>query len=242
METRRLPLELLAHAGRLLLEYNESTGEIQRVLKATAKSLTDDVCDVAVSYGSLMVSLGADAPRRMPVHELRFNMAVQARVHSILDKVRRGDLDPAAALAQLERVEAEAPRHSRWTVILMLGAAAASLAILLGADGARRQRRTGDGAGFGGPAGAWPASFQFADATIRRRIYRRRAGRRGDTPGLDDDSRSGADCARADPRAWSTFHQRTFRFVRQLPADEYCASCSCRQHRDRRRHRNHCWR
>ena len=134
METRRLPLEVLAHAGRLLLEYNESTDEIQHALTTTANSLTDDVCDVAVSYGSITVSLGADGPLRTPVPELRFNMAVQARVHSILEELRRGDLNPAAALAQLKRAESDAPRHSRWTVILMLGGAAACLALLLGAD------------------------------------------------------------------------------------------------------------
>ena len=134
METRRLELELLAHAGRLLLEYNESSGEIRRTLTATAKSLTDEPCHVIVSYGSVAVSLGPEGPVVMSAPELRFNMAVQASVHSILDRVRHGDLEPSTALALLSRVEADAPRHSRWLVVMMLGMAAASLAGLLGAD------------------------------------------------------------------------------------------------------------
>ena len=37
MESRRLQLELLAQAGRLLLEYNASSGEIRRALTTTAR-------------------------------------------------------------------------------------------------------------------------------------------------------------------------------------------------------------
>ena len=134
MDSQRPQLELLAHAGRLLLENDESTGEIHRALTTTARSLTNEPCDVSVFYGGLAVSLGQEGPLLLPVRELRFNMAVQAAVHSMLDQIRHGMLDAEAALTQLERVAANAPRHSRWVVILMLGGAAASLALLLGAD------------------------------------------------------------------------------------------------------------
>jgi uncharacterized membrane protein YjjP (DUF1212 family) len=134
MDTRRLQAELLVHAGRLLLEYNESTGAIHRALVATARALTDEDCHIAVSYNGVAVSLAGDSPTWMPVQELRYNTAVQARVHTVLQQVRRGELEPATALAQLGRVEADTPRHSRWLAILVLGVAAASLAGLLGAD------------------------------------------------------------------------------------------------------------
>ena len=62
--------ELLVHAGRLLLEYNESTGAIHRTLAATAGALTEDACHVEVSYGSVFVSLGEEAPAMLPVREL----------------------------------------------------------------------------------------------------------------------------------------------------------------------------
>jgi uncharacterized membrane protein YjjP (DUF1212 family) len=62
-------------------------------------------------------------------------MAVQARVHEILEHVRRGELDVPAALTCLGNVEADTPRHSRWLTALVLGAAASSLAVLLGGDG-----------------------------------------------------------------------------------------------------------
>jgi uncharacterized membrane protein YjjB (DUF3815 family) len=68
------------------------------------------------------------------VRELRYNTTVQARVHTILEQVRGGELEPAAALARLDRVEADTPRHPRWVAVLFLGAAAAGLAALLGAD------------------------------------------------------------------------------------------------------------
>jgi uncharacterized membrane protein YjjP (DUF1212 family) len=134
IDTRRLQTELLSQAGRLLLEYNESTGAIHRALLATARALTDDTCHVAVTYRGVAVSLAGVGPTPEPVRELRYNMAVQARVHEILEQVRRGRLDVSAALARLARVEADTPRHSRWLVALILGAAAASLAALLGAD------------------------------------------------------------------------------------------------------------
>src|SRR6516162_2432524 len=114
MSTRRLRTELLVHAGRLLLEYNESTGEIHCTLTATSRALGDEVCQVVVSYGAVAVSLAGEAPMMIPVRELRYNTAVQARVHTILAQVRHGEVEPATALAQLDRVEAETPRHSRW--------------------------------------------------------------------------------------------------------------------------------
>jgi uncharacterized membrane protein YjjP (DUF1212 family) len=134
MASRRLETNLLLQAGRLLLEYNESTGAIHRALTATAGALTEETCHVAVSYGGVAVSLGGEGAALEPVTELRYNMAVQARVHSILDQVRRGQLDAATALACLGTVEADTPRHPRWLAVLALGAAASSLALLLGAD------------------------------------------------------------------------------------------------------------
>jgi uncharacterized membrane protein YjjP (DUF1212 family) len=135
MSRRRLQTNLLLQAGRLLLEYNESTAAIHRALTATAAALTGEPCRVAVSYREVAVSLGSEGAALVPVRELRFNMAVQARVHQILGQVRRGELDASAALAGLGAVEAATPRHPRWLTALLLGAAASALAALLGADG-----------------------------------------------------------------------------------------------------------
>jgi len=134
MSARRLPTNLLLQAGRLLLEYNESTGAIHRALTATARALTDETCHVAVSYRGVAVSLAGEAPALEPVREFRYNAAVQARVHEILGQVRRGQLDASSALGCLGGVEAHTPRHSQWLAALVLSAAAASLAGLLGAD------------------------------------------------------------------------------------------------------------
>jgi uncharacterized membrane protein YjjP (DUF1212 family) len=134
MSARRLETNLLLQAGRLLLEYNESTGEIHRALTATATALTDETCHVVVSYREVAISLTGEDQALESVRELRYNAAVQARVHEILGQVRRGHLDTSAALACLERVEADTPRHPRWLAALVLSAAAASLAGILGAD------------------------------------------------------------------------------------------------------------
>ena len=130
----KVATELLANAGRLLLEYNESTGEIHRTLEATSRTLTGEKCDLVVSYGGVAVSIAREAPLLLPVRELRYNATLQARVHSILRLVRCGDLDPPTALDQLKRVETETRRHPRWLAALLLGLAASSLAGLLGAD------------------------------------------------------------------------------------------------------------
>jgi uncharacterized membrane protein YjjP (DUF1212 family) len=134
MSPRRLHTKLLLQAGRLLLEHNESTGVIHRALTTTARALTEEVCYLVVSYRGVAVSLGAEEPALEAVAELRYNAAVQARVHDILGQVRRGDLDPPAALACLGGVEADTPRHSPWLAAPALGVAAAALAALLGAD------------------------------------------------------------------------------------------------------------
>ena len=97
-----LHTEFLADAGRLLLEYNESTGAIHRTLTATARAITDEECNVVVSYGGVAVSLGGDRPVLMPIRELRYNAALQARVHTILRQVRRGELDPATGAGRIE--------------------------------------------------------------------------------------------------------------------------------------------
>lgn len=134
MTDRRLATNLLLHAGRLLLEYNESTGEIHRALDDTAKSLSDERCRVSIAYHEVAVSLADDGPAHETVPELRYNAALQTRVHEILDQVRRGALDAVSAQAWLSRAETDTPRHSRWLVALLLGCAAASFARLLCAD------------------------------------------------------------------------------------------------------------
>jgi uncharacterized membrane protein YjjB (DUF3815 family) len=82
----------------------------------------------------VVVSLGDEAPLLMPVRELRYNAALQARVRSILDDLSNGKCDAATALASFQSVEAVPPAHSRWLAASMLGLAAACLAALLGAD------------------------------------------------------------------------------------------------------------
>jgi uncharacterized membrane protein YjjP (DUF1212 family) len=134
MSGPRLETRLLLQAGRLLLQYSESTGAIHRALTATASALSDETCHVLVSYRGVAVSLAGEGLTMEPVRELGYNMAVQARVHEILEQVRGRNLDASAALACLSGIEAETPRHSRWLVCLVLGGAAASLAALLGAD------------------------------------------------------------------------------------------------------------
>jgi uncharacterized membrane protein YjjP (DUF1212 family) len=134
MNTPRLQINLLLQAGRLLLEYNESTRAVHDTLTATAKNLTDEPCHVAISYSNLAVSLGTESVALHTVSHLGSNTAGQARVHEILDELCRGQMDVLAARACLEKVSADTPRHSRWLAALLLGAAAASLAGLLGAD------------------------------------------------------------------------------------------------------------
>ena len=134
MTDRPLATDLLLSAGRLLLEYNESTGEIHRALGETAQALSDERCRVSISYHDVAVSLADDSPAHETVRELRYNAAVQTRVHHILDQVRRHTLDATTALSSLARVETDTPRHSRWLAVLLLGCAAASFARLLSAD------------------------------------------------------------------------------------------------------------
>jgi uncharacterized membrane protein YjjP (DUF1212 family) len=134
MSDTQLHTNLLLQAGRLLLEYNESTAQIHRTLTATAKALTGETCHVAVAYRGLTVSLPGQLPVHDSIPELRYNMAVQAWVHEMLEQVRLGKLGASTALASLRSVERDTPRYSRWLVALLLGAAAAALAGLLGAD------------------------------------------------------------------------------------------------------------
>jgi uncharacterized membrane protein YjjP (DUF1212 family) len=134
MSGPRLQARLLLQAGRLLLEYNESTGAIHRALTTTARALTDEACHVVVSYRGVVIDLAGEGPALEQVRELHYNTAVQARVHEILEQVRRGQLDAEPALDCLSGVEAATPRHPRWLAALLLGAAAACLAGLLGAD------------------------------------------------------------------------------------------------------------
>lgn len=131
---RQVQTKILAYAGRLLLQHNESTGEICKSLDVTALAITPEKCDVTVSYDGVTVALSDDTPLKMPVRELRYNAALQAGVHSILGRVQHGELELPVALDQLEHLEAETPPHPRWLSALLLGLAAASLAALLGAD------------------------------------------------------------------------------------------------------------
>src|SRR5262249_23560791 len=80
------------------------------------------------------VSLPGEDPVRRPVRELRYNTALQTVIHSILQQVRRGELEPDVALGQLRRAEANTPRHSRGLAVRWLALAATGLAGLLGAD------------------------------------------------------------------------------------------------------------
>ncbi len=134
MSTRRKHIEMLGRAGRLLLEYDESTAAIQRALTSTANAVADEPCEVVVGYGGVAVSLAGEGPMLVPVRELRYNMALQARIHDILEQVRRGELDCTDALAHLCHAEADTPRHSRWLITVIFGIAASALAGLLGAD------------------------------------------------------------------------------------------------------------
>jgi uncharacterized membrane protein YjjP (DUF1212 family) len=134
MSDSQLHTNLLLQAGRLLLEYNESTAQIHRTLKATAKALTGEVCHVSVSYRGLTVSLPGQLAGHESIQELRYSMAAQARVHEILNRVRQSKLEPEMALSLLRAVECETPRYSRWLSALVLGLAASALAGLLGAD------------------------------------------------------------------------------------------------------------
>jgi uncharacterized membrane protein YjjP (DUF1212 family) len=134
MSARRLQLELLGQAGRMLLENNDSTGVIHSTLAVTARALTQEACDVAVAYGGVAVSLAGEGPVLVQIRELRYNTALQGRVHAILQQVCRADIEPATALALLRRAEADSPRHPPWLAVLLLGVAAAGLAALLGAD------------------------------------------------------------------------------------------------------------
>lgn len=129
-----LSTDLLAHAGRLLLEYNESTKEIHRTLEATSRALSSEKCDLLVTYSGVAVSLAGESPLLKPVRELRVNASLQAQVYAILSRVCDGTLTPSAALTQLQQVEENTPRHPRWLASLLLGVAASSLAMLLGGD------------------------------------------------------------------------------------------------------------
>jgi uncharacterized membrane protein YjjP (DUF1212 family) len=156
--TRQLVIDLLRVAGRLLLQYSESTGAIHRTLTTTARALTHEACQVLVSYRGVAIWVAGEGPALEPVNELRYNMLLLARVHTILEEVRRGELEPAVALARLTTAETDTPRHSHWLAALALGMAGASLAALLGADG-----------GASGVAGAASALGLLARHELGRR-------------------------------------------------------------------------
>ena len=104
---RPLEAQLLVRAGRLLLEYNESSGAILRALTTTARIFTDEPCHVALSYRGIAVSFEGGSPILETVPELRYNAIVQTRVHEVLDRVRRGQLDELAR--QIESARNQRP-------------------------------------------------------------------------------------------------------------------------------------
>lgn len=125
---------LLAEAGRLLLEYNESTATIHRLLSETCKTLTGKQCSIDVSYGSVTVSTAGGFPVLRTVSELRYNTALLAQVREIFGAVRARELGIAESLERLQRLEVESPPHPVRIAVPVLGIAAASLSRLLGAD------------------------------------------------------------------------------------------------------------
>jgi hypothetical protein len=231
MGTDRLQIELLAYAGRLLLEYNESTGAIHRTLTATARAITDEKCDVVVSYGGIAVSVAGDGPLLMPIREFRYNAALQARVHTILGNLRRGEIDPAAALAELKRAEALTPPYLGSLVAIVLGVSAASLAV-----GSRQWRCNGCGTsdriGSHRAKGARPASFQLANTTPRRGLHWSCTRRIGHPVRLDQHTGARIDRAVSNADPGSTPYQCDFRSRRQLCADVRRATGT--------RNRHHC--
>ena len=212
MATHRIETEMLAAAGRLLLEYNESTGQIERTLATTARALTNESLDIAVMYGGVVVSLGDDGPLVKPVRELRYNAALQARVHSILRRVRDGELGVSAATAELARAEADTPKHSRWLAIAVLGVAASALAALLGADvGAVTRRRHFYGSGALRTSGAGSAPRRLVGPAVHRRFHRSSFGRNRHSTFVDANSRAGFDRSLPNARPRATPDQRPAR-------------------------------
>jgi uncharacterized membrane protein YjjP (DUF1212 family) len=126
--------QMLSRAGKLLLEYNESIGAIERVLTTTSQKVSNEAYEFVVSYNGVLVTLADEKPLIQPVREFRYNAALQARVHSILQRVRDDEIDASHALTLLNNAEAETPKHPSWLVAFILGFAAAALAGLLGAD------------------------------------------------------------------------------------------------------------
>jgi len=135
MSATRAEVDLLLRAGRMLLEYNDSTEAIQQALVTTANSLVNATCHVAVYYSGVAVAFAEQLPKLSPpVRELRYNAAIQTAIHALLDRVRQHLISVDEAMLELDRIETTTPRHHRLVSISVLGLAAASLACLLGAD------------------------------------------------------------------------------------------------------------
>src|SRR4051812_14168748 len=90
--------QMLSRAGKLLLEYNESIGAIERVLTTTSQKVSNEAYEFVVSYNGVLVTLADEKPLIQPVREFRYNAALQARVHSILQRVRDDEIDASHAL------------------------------------------------------------------------------------------------------------------------------------------------
>lgn len=135
MTERQQQLGLLIQAGKLLLEYNESSGGIIYALTQTARTFGDEPCHVSVTYLSVTVSFADEPPLLRSVQELRLNAAVRTGIHEVLQSVRLRQIDVVEGLERLNRVVGETPRHSQWLVAVLLGGAACGFARLLAADG-----------------------------------------------------------------------------------------------------------
>ncbi|MDQ8023207.1 MAG: threonine/serine exporter family protein [Moraxellaceae bacterium] len=132
VETR---VALLQLAGRLLLTYNVRTHQLRERLQSLAHTLGLSV-QVSIAYRSLNIFV-ADGPiLHAQTAELRINVAIAARVLSILDAIETGGVDVAEGLRRLQEAESTAERHPRWILAVIFGLAASALAALLSADAA----------------------------------------------------------------------------------------------------------
>lgn len=127
-------IAFLLEAGGLLLEYNECSAAIERLLESTGGKLLGSPCHVTVAAQLIIITHEGQAHASAPIRELRFNMSVVAQVYAIVQAVmeQRSSLD--AALPDLAKSRNLPPPHPRWLVASGFGLGAAALARLLGAD------------------------------------------------------------------------------------------------------------
>jgi uncharacterized membrane protein YjjP (DUF1212 family) len=126
-------LRFLRLLARLLLEYNVRSALIRRHIDQVASYLS---VGARAIVGYREVTLVADDGREFLAHapELRINVAMSLGTFHVIDDLRAGRISLAEATERLETLPATAPHHSRWTLAVLFGMAAASLATLLLAD------------------------------------------------------------------------------------------------------------